>query len=125
VRARRWLLAAILASASSGCYRTVYRNLEPSGPTVQRGDVVRRPSAWRNFFLYGWVPREARVNAAEECGSAENVREIRTRRSFSQGLVATFASSSGINVYSPWMGEVVCIDGPAARGRPARHEGRR
>jgi hypothetical protein len=55
---------------------------------------------------------EARVNAAAECGGAANVHEIRTRRSFNQGLVAAFASSSGVNVYSPWTGEVICADAP-------------
>jgi hypothetical protein len=114
----RWLLAGILACASIGCYRTVYRNLEPPGTTVERAGGVRRPSAWRSFFLYGWVPREARVNAAAECGGVANVSEIRTRRSFTQGLVAAFASSSGVNVYSPWTGEVICADAPERSRTP-------
>jgi Bor protein len=107
VRASRWL-AVMLACSSIGCYRTVYRNLEPPGAMSEQPASVRRSSGWRSFFLYGWVPREVTVNAAGECGSADNVREIRTRRTFSQALVATFASSSGVNVYSPWTGEVVC-----------------
>jgi hypothetical protein len=119
VKACRWLLAGVLACASIGCYRAVYRNLEPPGTTVERVVAVRRPSAWRSFFLYGWMPREARVNAAAECGGAANVREIRTRRTFTQGLVAAFASSSGVNVYSPWTGEVVCAGASASPSLPA------
>jgi len=113
VTVSRWVLAAILACAGIGCYRTVYRNLEPPGLTVEEIQSVRRSSGWRSFFLYGWVPGEVLVHAAAECGSAANVREIRTRRTFNQALVATFASSSGVNVYSPWTGEVVCGERPA------------
>jgi hypothetical protein len=93
---------------SIGCYRTVYRNLEPPGATAHARVAPQRSSSWRNFFLYGWLPREVVVQAGAECGGAANVREIRTRRSFRQGLVAKFASSAGVNVYSPWTGAVVC-----------------
>jgi hypothetical protein len=31
-----------------------------------------------------------------------------TRRTLNQALVAAVASSRGVNVYSPWTGEVVC-----------------
>jgi hypothetical protein len=119
VTACRWLVAVVLASGSVGCYRAVYRNLEPSGPTMAQRANVRRSSGWRSFFLYGWVPNEVRVNAAAECGSASNVREIRTRRTLNQGLVGAFASSSGVNVYSPWTGEVVC-GAPELPSKPPR-----
>jgi len=33
-------------------------------------------------------------------------------RTFVQGLVASFASSAGVNVYSPWTGDVVCTMPP-------------
>jgi hypothetical protein len=108
VTACRWLLTGVLACSSIGCYRTVYRNLQPSEPTVEQGPRIRRSSAWRSFFVYGWAPSEVLVHAAAECGGAANVREIRTRRTFTQGMVAAFASSGGVNVYSPWTGEVVC-----------------
>jgi hypothetical protein len=101
-------MTGFLACSSIGCYRTVYRNLQPSELSVEQGHSIRRSAAWRSFFLYGWVPKEVLVHAAAECGSAGNVREIRTRRTFNQALVAAFASSSGVNIYSPWTGEVVC-----------------
>jgi Bor protein len=110
--ARHWIFACVLACVLSGCFRTVYRNLEPPGTTPAPRAAVRRSPAWRSFFLYGWVPRELVVHAAVECGGARNVREIRTRRTFGQSLVASFASSSGVNIYSPWTGEVVCGTGP-------------
>ena len=108
MRARVWVLGCVLACASSACYRTVYRQLEPSRETARAGVAARSSAGWRSFFLYGWVPRELVVHAAAECGGSGNVREIRTRRTFGQGLVAKFASSVGVNVYSPWTGEVVC-----------------
>jgi hypothetical protein len=103
-------MAGVLTFGSVGCYRTVYRNLEPPGPSLEKekGPISRRSSGWRSFFLYGWVPSEVQVKAAAECGGPAYVREIRTRRTFNQTLVAAFASSSGVNVYSPWTGEVVC-----------------
>ena len=113
---RRWIACCAVASVASGCFRTVYRNLEPT-------DAVSRPatigptssSPWRSFFLYGWLPPEVVVHAAAECGGATSVYEIRTRRTFVQGLVARFASS-GVNVYSPWTGEVVCSAPPLRAG---------
>ena len=114
VTACRWLMAGVLACSSIGCYRTVYRNLQPSEPSVEQSQGTRRSSAWRSFFLYGWAPSELLVHAAAECGGAANVREIRTRRTFGQGMVAAFASSGGVNVYSPWTGEVVCEDSGSA-----------
>ena len=98
---------------TTGCYRTVYRRLEPPGEAARSRAEPRRSPAWRSFFLYGWLPGQLVVHAAAECGGAVNVREIRTRRTFGQGLVAKFASSAGVNVYSPWTGEVVC-------GQPSR-----
>jgi hypothetical protein len=108
VRARGWIVGCAILCVSTGCYRTVYRNLEPAGDPALARVAPRRSPGWRSFFLYGWLPRELVVQAAAECGGPANVREIRTRRSFPQGLVAKFASSAGVNVYSPWTGEVVC-----------------
>ena len=111
MKARGWIVACAIVSVSTGCYRTVYRDLKPPGDTARAPVMPQRSSRWRSFFLYGWLPGELIVQAAAECGGAANVREIRTRRSFGQGLVATFASSAGVNVYSPWTGEVVCSEG--------------
>jgi len=110
---RHWIICCALATATSGCFRTVYRDLEPAGAVSRPATITSSSSPWRSFFLYGWLPPEVVVHAAAECGGATNVYEIRTRRTFVQGLVARFASS-GVNVYSPWTGEVVCI-GEAAR----------
>jgi len=109
---RRWVLWCAFACASSGCYRTVYRNLEPPDGPFQAAPVTTSSTTWRSFFLYGWVPPELVVDAAAECGGATRVYEIRTRRTFVQGLVASFASSAGVNVYSPWTGDVVCTMPP-------------
>ena len=108
MRARGWIVGCVVVCVSTACYRTVYRNFEPAEDTARARVAPQRSPSWRSFFLYGWLPRELVVQAGTECGGAVNVREIRTRRTFRQGLVAKFASSAGVNVYSPWTGEVVC-----------------
>jgi hypothetical protein len=109
----RQLAAAALLALSAGCYRTVYTGFATPGtaaPTITQ--PAPRSSSWRSFYLYGYLPAELVVDAAAECGGADRVREIRTRQSFSQGLVSMFATSSGVNAYAPWTGEVVCIEDP-------------
>jgi hypothetical protein len=115
--AARLLLLLIVFSA--GCYRAVYTDLAPPGAESASGSVPRpaRSSSWRNFYVYGYVPPQVVVDAGAECGGAERVREIRTRQTFTQGLIRSFASSSGVNVYAPWTGEVVCIDDVRRRER--------
>jgi hypothetical protein len=103
------LAAGVLLLGATGCFRTVYRNLEPPGAALPPMPLAPRSSPWRSFFLYGYLPPELIVDAAAECGGADRVREIRTRQTFTQGLVETFASSGGVNVYSPWSAEVVCV----------------
>jgi hypothetical protein len=110
--ARGWIACCALACASSGCFRTVYRNVEPPGADVPSVAMAPRSPAWRSFYLYGWLPHEIVVKAAAECGGADRVREIRTRQTFGQGMTATFASTGGVNVYSPWTAEVVCAGAP-------------
>ena len=117
---RRWIIGSALVCASAGCYRTVYYNLAPPGDALPPRAIARPSPAWRSFFLYGWVPHEAVVNAAAECGGPGNVREIRTRRTFGQAMVAAFASSWGVNVYSPWTGEVVCVPDGTRRATSGR-----
>jgi len=107
VTPRRWIVGCAIVCMATGCYRTVYRNFEP-GNTARARTESRHSPSWRSFFLYGWLPRELVVQAGAECGGAANVREIRTRRTFQQALVAKLASSAGVNVYSPWTGQVVC-----------------
>jgi hypothetical protein len=103
------LLAAVLIAAT-GCYRTVYRHLEP--PTYAQparvAPVVREDSGWQHFFVYGWSPSERVIDAAGRCGGAGQVEAIRTGQSFAQGLIATVAGYY-VNIYSPYTGEVVCV----------------
>lgn len=102
-----WLLVALVVASSGGCYRAVYGNLEPASGDA-RSVVVASRSPWRSFYLYGYYPSELRVDAAGECGGSTRVREIRTRQTFAQGMTRLFATSSGVNVYAPWNGEVLC-----------------
>jgi hypothetical protein len=92
-----------------GCARTVYYDLEPTPVTPAPPIVQQRDDAsWRHFFLYGWVPTQRVIRAAQQCGGAEHVEEIRTRESFLQGLIAALAGYDGVNIYSPYTGQVVC-----------------
>jgi len=106
---RHGLVLACVLVAAAGCsrYRLVYRDLEPADAPSPPVAATRRSSPWRSFFLYGWLPPEVAIDAAAECGGVARVRELRTSRSFSQGMVETFAWS-GVNVYSPWTAQVVC-----------------
>jgi hypothetical protein len=103
-------LALVCASASPGCYQTLYMNIAPPNPSAPSGSTApqaARPSGWRHFFLSGRVPRELHIDAARECGGAERVVAIETEQTFVQGLIEDFASYY-INIYSPWTGRVVC-----------------
>ncbi len=102
---------AVLLLALTGCFRTVYHHLEP--PSYQRAALPphvprEADSGWQHFFIYGWAPGERVIDAAARCGGAAQVQDIRTRQSFAQGLIATFAGYY-INIYSPYTGEVVCV----------------
>jgi Bor protein len=120
VKAARIGLLAVLTAASFSCAspaRTVYINLHPvvGASANEPSPVVRsNPRDWRNFFLFGWVPGVLVVDAADECGGAEHVERIEAQQSFVQRLIARFARSTLINVYSPYTGRVVC-DFHAAR----------
>ena len=105
---------AVALLAATGCYRTVYHHLEPPSyqPATQAPRVMpeREDSGWRSFFLYGWAPSEKVIDAAGRCGGAAQVEEIRTERSFLQGFLTVIASAVyGLNIYSPYTGEVVCV----------------
>ncbi len=103
-------LAAVVLTGS-GCFRTVYHNLQP--PSYQPAtQSVRRNrednSSWQHFFVYGWAPSERVIDAGVRCGGPGQVQEIRTEQSFAQGLIAAVAGYY-INIYSPYTGEVVCV----------------
>jgi hypothetical protein len=110
---RSWAQPLVLAgtlAAATGCFRTVYHNLEPTSyqPTARVAPHDReKNSSWQHFFIYGWAPSERVIDAAARCGGPMQVQEIRTEQSFGQGLIATFAGYY-INIYSPYTGEVVC-----------------
>ena len=109
---RRHAFAVIgsLAFAAAGCAPTVYRHFEPAGTLSSPATLHHlhgEESGWRHFFLYGWVPSERVIDAASECGGIEHVEEIRTRQTFAQGLIQTFAGYY-VNVYAPYTGQVVC-----------------
>lgn len=104
------LVPIVFLVLTAGCYRAVYAHLEPPGTDSVAVGAPRPTSSWRSFYLYGYLPPELAVDAAAECGGAGRVREIRTRQTFTQGLIRLFATSSGVNAYAPWTGEVVCID---------------
>ncbi len=103
----------VLLCLQTACYRAVYTEIVPPGAATAPIAPTRRSAGWRNFYLYGYLPAELSVDAGAECGGAGRVLEIRTRQTFTQGLIRTFANSSGVNAYAPWTGEVVCIGDPA------------
>ena len=109
MRAAQMLVLAAVTLAATGCFRTVYHNLEPPSyhPTTQ-SSRPRENSGWQHFFVYGWAPSERVIDAAGRCGGLPQVQEIRTEQSFGQGLIATFAGYY-INIYSPYTGQVVCV----------------
>lgn len=111
-RSARRLVACVLLLVSAGCYRNVYTGLAMPAESSAVLAPTARSSSWRSFYLYGYLPSELVVDAAAECGGAALVREIRTRQTFTQGLISMFATSSGVNAYAPWTGEVVCLQDP-------------
>lgn len=111
----RWITCLVLALFMTSCYRTHYANFSAQNPerapAAATSAPVRSQSGWQNFFLWGWVPGEERIDARQECGGAANVDSIQTRRTFLEGLVAAIAGFY-INIYSPWDGAVYCTQRP-------------
>jgi hypothetical protein len=94
----------------SGCSRTKYMNVAPLSrpPTHQVSEMAKpAPNSWQHFWVYGWAPSEKAIDAAAECGGVEHVKQIETRQTFVQGLIAAFAGYY-INIYSPYTGAVIC-----------------
>lgn len=102
--------ALALLALTAGCYRSAYTGLARPDAALAATPATPRSSSWRSFYLYGYLPSELVIDAGAECGGAGRVREIRTRQTFTQGLISMFATSSGVNAYAPWTGEVVCVD---------------
>lgn len=104
------LSLAALAFMGSACFRTTYSNVSPPAraPIEEPPDISRvAPQSWQHFFIWGWVPRERRIDAAAACGGLEHVERIETQQTFVQGLVAVLASYY-INIYSPYTAAVIC-----------------
>ena len=95
-----------------GCYKTRYVNLYSKDYSIPEDSVPANPriSGWQHFFLFGLAPGEKVIDSAELCGEGY-VKEIHTRQTFPQGLVAVLASYY-INIYSPYTGETVCAKDP-------------
>ena len=109
---RRLLAAALAILVSSGCYRTLYRNLQPHNatPVVEDAESLRRrPRAnWQSYFMYGWFPSERVIDANLQCGEG-HVATIETEQTFGQGAIA-WAVMLGfyLGIYSPWSAQVSC-----------------
>ncbi len=109
---RRALASALVLLLSSGCYRTLYRNVQPRNapPVVEDESTIhRRPRAgWQSFFMYGWFPTERRIDAYLECGEG-HVATVETEQTFGQGAIA-WAVMVGfyLGIYSPWSAHVTC-----------------
>ncbi len=102
------MMITILVALSTGCFTTTYGNLYSTGhtPPADSQPTIANASGWQSFFIFGWVPGEKVIDSKGICGEGR-VKEIRTQRSFVQGLIAAVAGYY-INVYSPWTGETVC-----------------
>ena len=108
---RRTLTALCLVLVvAMGCFRTEYRNLVPpsSPPEVSEGSPVRGGKRWQSFFIFGLAPGQRVFDASDQCGTAENIESIRTRRTFFQGLIAGVAGVYFFNIYSPYDAAVWC-----------------
>jgi hypothetical protein len=104
------LLMLLSVLVFAGCSRTKYMNVAPLSrrPTHPASEVAKpAPNSWQHFWVYGLAPSEKAIDAAAECGGVEHVRQIETRQTFVQGLIAAFAGYY-INIYSPYTGAVIC-----------------
>jgi hypothetical protein len=112
VRARAVAALATSALLSVGCYRTVYRNLQPPNapPATETPQTLNTKVSrgWQHYFIYGLIPSERRIDAMAECGGEEHVSTVETRRTFLQALVSPY------QIYTPWNAHVTC-DHPAPR----------
>ena len=120
----RRLGAALLALLLfDGCFRTVYRNLQPPNapPVVETPTTLATNprSSWQSFFVYGWFPSERPIDAAQQCGGDAHVAAIETGQSFGQALIeiaALLVTGAGIlvpvGVYAPWSAQVSCDHSP-------------
>ena len=110
---RRYLLLIVMLSALTGCHRAVYTNVQgdrkPQELTMKQLEALPDydETSWQHFFIYGLLPSEQIIEAAQLCRGSEHIAAIKTKQTFLEGLVASVAGYY-INIYSPYDGHVVC-----------------
>ena len=110
---RKILLILILVFSVSGCYKTVYMNVQGDKAPVKMTleQLEKAPgfdeTDWHHYFIYGLIPNEKTFDAGKLCNGPENILSINTKQTFVQGFVEHLASYY-INIYSPYSGQVVC-----------------
>jgi hypothetical protein len=109
MRYRPALLLATAVLAASGCYRINYVNLQaPPGAPAAATVPHSPPSGVQHFFVYATLPNERAYKADGVCGPGNEVREIRTRRTFLPGLISALASYY-VELYAPYDLQIVCL----------------
>lgn len=113
---KRILFFILVISCLLGCNRAIYINLQ-GDKAAQKISIERVESTpgfndtqWQHFFIYGLVPGERVIDAANICNGAEHVVAIKTKQTFLEGLVASVAGYY-VNIYSPYDGYVICDKG--------------
>jgi len=115
VRLRALVLLALFLT--TGCFRTVYTNLQASGapPPVEAPETRahHQNKDWQSFFLFGWVPGEKRIDAATICGGEEHVARLETEQTWFQAVTTTLIlAAAWLGIYSPWRAAVICDHDP-------------
>jgi hypothetical protein len=111
---KRLILFLAVVLSISGCYRTVYMNVQgdKNSTKMTLEQLEKLPdyddSSWLHFFIFGLVPNEKVIDVAKPCGGAEHIASINTRQTTLQVLVRLVANINSINIYSPYDGHVVC-----------------
>ena len=98
MRASRWVLLALLSSATACFHQKVQTGVTPSATVVDEPFVAT--------WLWGIVPARP-IDVRQQCPSG--VATVETRQSFMNGLVGVLT----LGIYSPQHARVTC----AASGR--------
>ena len=110
---RQMLLILVLVFSVSGCYKTVYMNVQgdkaPAKMTLEQLEQVPGfdETDWHHYFIYGLIPNDKTFDAGKTCNGSENILSINTKQTFLQILTERLATYY-INIYSPYSGQVVC-----------------
>ena len=98
---RRIAAIAVLAVATSGCYRVTVETGAPMGTAS-----IERP--WQMSFAAGLVP-PPEINTREDCPLG--VARVETQRSFLNELASAITSA----IISPMDVRIICATGPVVR----------